>query len=188
MTTTGTRIGPPGPTIGSRPTQPAPEPEAEKLGKKAKGKGKDKGDGKGKGKAVRLIGVLIVVAAVAAYWFLMGPGAGASDDAAPVTGAEAEYELGEVLVVEPISINLEGGHYLRLGLGLQLTAHGGHSATPVSSAQALDAAIALFSGRSTEELADLKTRDALKAALTETLKELYDEQVVGVYYTDFVTQ
>ena len=188
MTTTGTRIGPPGPTIGKRPSQPTPEPEAEKVGKKGKDKDKGKSGGKGKGKSVRLIGVLIVIASVAAYWFLMGPGAGAGDENAVTPGGEAEYELGEVLVVEPISINLEGGHYLRLGLGLQLTADGGHSGTPVSSAQALDAAIALFSGRSTEELADLKTRDVLKAELTETLKELYDEQVVGVYYTDFVTQ
>lgn len=183
MTTTGTRIGPSGgPTIGSRPSPAAQEPEGEKLGKKGKN---DKGSGKGK--VFRLLGVLIVVAAVAGYWFLMGPGTSGDEGAAPV-GGEAEYKLGEVLVVEPISINLEGGHYLRLGLGLQLTADAGKDGIAVNSAQALDAAIALFSGRSTEELADLKTREALKAQLTATLKDLYDEQVVGVYYTDFVTQ
>ncbi len=187
MTTTGTRIGPSGPTIGTRPAPAAPEPDSEKVDKQKNSKGKGKGDGKGKSKVVRLIGVLIVVAAVAGYWFLMGPGTGSGEEEL-AGGADAEVKLGEVLVVEPISINLEGGHYLRLGLGLQLTADAGHSGTAVTSAQALDAAIALFSGRSTEELADLGTREALKAQLTETLKELYDEQVVGVYYTDFVTQ
>jgi|GEM_PF-204118 len=184
MTTTGTRIGSSGPTIGSRPAPASHDAEGDKIGHNDS---KDK-KGKGKGKLVRLIGVLIVVAAVAGYWFLMGPGAGSAEEAAPPAAGETEYELGEVLVVEPISINLEGGHYLRLGLGLQLTADAGHHGVAVNSAQALDAAIALFSGRSVEELADLQTREALKTQLTNTLKDLYEEQVVGVYYTDFVTQ
>lgn len=178
MTTTNTRIVAPQTTIGSRPSQTAPEPEAAQPTKK----------GGNKGKWVRMIGVLIVVAAVGGYWFLMGPGAGTADDAAAAPAGPVEYELGEVLVVEPISINLEGGHYLRLGLGLQLTADAGTHGPAINSAKALDAAIALFSGRTMEELADGANRETLKRQLTSTLKTLYDDQVVGVYYTDFVTQ
>jgi len=184
MTTTNTRIVSGQPTIGSRPTSGATESESSKKDPKGK---KDK---TGKGKWVRLIGMLIVVAAVAVYWFMMGPGAGASDDAAGdgAVAGEVEYKLGEVMVVEPISINLTGGHYLRLGLGLQLTADAGTHGPAIDSAKALDAAISLYSGRTTEELATPAVRDSLKAQLSATLKDLYDEQVVGVYYTDFVTQ
>ncbi|NTV39004.1 MAG: flagellar basal body-associated FliL family protein [Demequinaceae bacterium] len=144
---------------------------------------------KGSKKKFIIIGAGVgVVALVAAYWFLAGPGkaAPAATEGAAVTApAEPEYELGEILVIEPISINLEGGHYLRLGLGLQLIAK--VHAVP-DTAKALDAAIALYAGHTTEELSDLAFREELKVELGEILKEVYHEEVVGVYYTDFVTQ
>lgn len=176
---TEARIVAPQTKIGARPTTSGTEPKEEEPTKK-----------RGKSKVMTLVGGLIVVGAIAGYWFLMGPGAGApADEAAePSVAAEPEYELGEVVVVDSISINLEGGHYLRLGLGLQLTADAGGHGAAIDSAKALDAAIALFSGRTTEELADAHERELLKEELAETLKELYHEEVVGVYYTDFVTQ
>lgn len=142
-------------------------------------------------------GAVLVIVLVAAFWFLAGPGkaAGAAADPgatpSPTASPEPEYELGEVQILESISINLQGGHYLRLGLGLQLVAggggHGGGTGV-VDTAKALDAAIALYSGHTTEELSDPVIREELKAELGETLKELYDHEVVAVYYTDFVTQ
>jgi flagellar FliL protein len=163
--------------IGARPTgnDAAPAEEAPAKG--------------GKKKLFIIIGgALLVVLLGAAYWFLMGPGKAApaaTEGVEPTAEAEVEYELGEVLVVDAISINLQGGHYLRLGLGLQLVA-GAHEAP--DTAKALDAAIALYSGLTTEELADLTFREELKDQLAETLKEVYHEDVVDVYYTDFVTQ
>lgn len=135
-----------------------------------------------------VIGVAILAAAAAAYWMLLGPGAGpAEDEAAEGEHAAEEVELGPVQVVDSVSVNLAGGHYLRLGLGLQLSAEaGGHGELDV--AKALDAAIALYSGREVSELADVQARDDLKHELSSTLDELYHGEVVGVYYTDFVTQ
>ena len=86
-----------------------------------------------------------------------------------------------------MSINLADGHYLRLGLGLQLTLEAGAHG-PVDAAPARDAAIALFSGRTVAEIADPTTREALKAELTETLKTAYHGEVMAVYLTDYVTQ
>ncbi|WP_062137962.1 flagellar basal body-associated FliL family protein [Demequina aestuarii] len=129
-----------------------------------------------------IIGAVLLVAAVGAYWFLMGPGA------TPADGAEAEVEeveLGPVQTLESVSINLAGGHYLRLGLGLQ-TGASGHG--ELDGAVALDAAIGLFSGKTKEELADPEVRETLKHELLEAIEEPYHGEVLGVYYTDFVTQ
>ena len=94
-----------------------------------------------------------------------------------------------MLPIDSISVNLQGGHYLRLGLALQLIEERAAITAPIDTSKALDAAIALFSGHTTEELADLTIREDLKqAARGEKLFELYDGEVVAVYYTDFVTQ
>ncbi len=181
------RIMAPGkPKIGSRPQPSAPEPE------ETKGKGGGKGGGKSRLLAI-IIGLLIVVILAGAYWFLMGPGAASAeestDEAATeeVVEEEEEAESGGVQVVESISINLDNGHYLRLGLGLDLSedaaAHG-----DIGEAKALDAAIALFSGQTIDDLADEEYRESLKEHLAETLEEIYHGEVIGVYYTDFVTQ
>ncbi|WP_062517478.1 flagellar basal body-associated FliL family protein [Demequina gelatinilytica] len=172
---TETRVMAPKPKIGMRPPTsslpPQPEPEPEKPA------------GKGKRLPSLIIGLLIVVGAAAAYWFLAGPGAASDADAAEA--AVEHVELGDVQILEPISLNLSGGHYLRIGLGLQLPAdaHG-----EVDTAKALDAAISLFSGHSQTDLADAAVREELKTELAHTLEELYEGEVVGVYYTDFVTQ
>lgn len=122
------------------------------------------------------IAALVVVAGVG--WFLLGPGA--APQAEPT-----EVELGSVQAVEPISINLAGGRYLRLGLGLQLTAE---VAEDVDTVKALDLAIALFSQRSIEELNTPEGRDALKTQLASQLKEVYEGEVVDVYFSNFVYQ
>lgn len=171
------------PKIGSRPA-PAEEAAAPE---------------KGKNKLIPIIiGVAVVVIAGAAYWFLMGPGAASStaeEDAHAEDTAHAEpsYTLSDIVTVESVSINLAGGHYLRIGLGLQTAtvvgaASGGHGDSELSTAKALDAAIALFSGRTIEELSDPVIREDLKHELAEQLKEIYHYEVVDVYYTDFVTQ
>ncbi|SEJ56032.1 flagellar basal body-associated FliL family protein [Demequina mangrovi] len=176
---TETRVMAPKGKIGMRPPgagapQPpaqAPEPEQPKR--------------KGGRLPSVIIGLLIVVLAAGAYWFLAGPGA--STDAAEGAEAEVEehHELGDVQIVESVSLNLEGGHYLRIGLGLQLgaDAHG-----EVDEAKALDAAIALFSGLNQDELMEEAVRAHLKEELAHELEELYEGEVLGVYYTDFVTQ
>ena len=176
------RVVAPQQKIGSRPTSDAAAAAAAPA---AKG-------GKKKKKLMMIVGALLVVVLAAAYYFLAGPGkatTSATDpSAAPTVEAEPEYDLGEVLVIDSVSINLQGGHYLRLGLGLQLIEGAGGSHGAIDPAKALDAAIALYSGHTTEELADAAVREDLKTQLEETLFDLYHEEVVAVYYTDFVTQ
>ena len=175
--TTEPRIVAPNQKIGARPTG---------TNAAAKGEAPPKG---GKKKKLIMIGAAVgVVVLVAAYWFLAGPGKAAAtsiDPALATASPQPTYELGAVLAIDSISINLQGGHYLRLGLGLQLIKS---VKTPPEKAEALDAAIALFSGHTTEELADPTVREDLKKQLEVSLMDLYRGDVVAVYYTDFVTQ
>lgn len=137
----------------------------------------------GKKKKLLIVVVGVLVVAGAAAWFLLGRGGGREAEHA----AEPAPEPGEVVQVEPISVNLADGHYLRLGLGLQLTADaGGHG--PVDPSRALDLAIALYSGRPMAEVSDPATREALKAELKHQLDEAYHGEVMDVYLTNFVTQ
>lgn len=99
-------------------------------------------------------------------------------------GGSSAPQPGEVVPLEAIQVNLEGGHYLRLGLALQLTT----KAKEADGSKALDLAIDVFSGRSVAELADPATRRKLKKELTKELTEAYEGEVMGVYLTEFVTQ
>ena len=135
---------------------------------------------KGRKKILAIVGVLVVGGGAAGYTFF-GPGkaAEAADEEPPPP------ELGEVLVIDPISINLADGHYLKLGLGLQAIAESEHA--PEGS-RALDAAIALYSGRSMEELSDPEQRATLKEELVHTVEEDYHHEVVDVYFREYVMQ
>ncbi|MFI2753215.1 flagellar basal body-associated protein FliL [Cellulomonas sp. P22] len=133
---------------------------------------------------------LMIVVVVAVVLLLGGGGAayflGVFDSGASAApSAPPAPTPGEVLAVEPVSLNLADGHYLRVGLGLQLTADVTEAPDP---SRAVDAAIALFSGRTVEEVTDPTTRDALKAQLVEQLAEVYEGEVMDVYLTNYVTQ
>lgn len=93
-------------------------------------------------------------------------------------------EPGEVVTLEPIQINLADEHYLRVGLALQLTT----KAHEADGSKALDAAINLFSGLPMEKVNNPKHRKELKTELEHELVELYEKEVMGVYFTEFVTQ
>jgi flagellar FliL protein len=126
-----------------------------------------------RGKKILLLGLVGLVAVVAAaWWFMIRP-----------AGAE-EPTPGEVMQLESIQVNLEGGHYLKIGVALQAVEGAEH----VEGSKALDATIELFSGRSMAELGDPKKRTQLKEKLAEELEHRYHGEVMEVYFTDFVTQ
>jgi flagellar FliL protein len=140
----------------------------------------DEESGKGGKKKLLIIGlVVLLVAAGAAYFFLFA-------------GGEAEAEepvAGEVLALEPVAVNLAGGGYLKVGVALQLVAGdaGGHgAASGPSGAKATDLIISTFSQAQPADVTG--ARDALKEALEEKIVEAYHGEVMGIYYTEYVTQ
>lgn len=130
-------------------------------------------------RVVAVVAVLVAVAVVAAALLHLGP---FGTDAAQSAPAE---EPGRVVAVDPVSVNLADGHYLRLGFSMQMTSD---AKADVDTAPAQDTAITLYAGRTVEELADSAQRESLRSQLVEELSEDYGGQVMGVYLTDFVTQ
>jgi flagellar FliL protein len=128
-----------------------------------------------KSRRMLIIGIVAVLAILGggAYFFVLKP-------SGPTTP-----KPGVVLPLDSIQINLAGGHYLRLGIALQETTTAGED---IDGSKALDAAIELFSGQSMTALNQGQPREALKAKLSHELTGLYDGQVMGVYFTEFVTQ
>lgn len=133
------------------------------------------GDAKGSKKKL-LIGIVVLLLAVggAGYWFFLKP----SGSSAPKPGAVAP--------LDSIQINLAGGHYLRLGIALQLTTSAGKD--PIDGSKALDAAIDVFSGLPVTEVDKRSQREKLRHELDKDLEKAYEGDVMDVYFTEFVTQ
>lgn len=141
----------------------APAPEA----------GAAEAKGGGKKKLIMLVVGLLLVGG-GAYWFFLKP-----------AGPEPKPEPGEVFAIEPIQVNLAEGHYLKIGIALQLTTKVSHEP---DGSKALDLVIDTFSGRSMHEVTKPKEREHLKEELSKELEHAYHGDVMGVYFTDFVTQ
>ncbi len=128
------------------------------------------GPGGGKAKWIALVCVLAAVGGVG--WLKFQP------------GANKEPKPGEVMVLEPVQLNLAAGRYLRVGLALQLA----EGVKEVDGSRALDATITRFSGLPLSALDETKERDQLKAELTDKLTQLYPDEVLDSYFVEFVTQ
>lgn len=132
-----------------------------------------------KGKSKKMLIVVLVVALLgggAGYWFLLKP-TGSAKPKPP--------DPGVVVKLDAIQVNLADDHYLKLGLALQASKAAGEE---VDGAKALDAAIEVFSGRDKDKLGEREYRERLKKTLEKDLEHLYEDEVIGVYFTDFVTQ
>ncbi|MFC6154115.1 flagellar basal body-associated FliL family protein [Nocardioides yefusunii] len=102
----------------------------------------------------------------------------------PTAEGEKKPVAGEVVALDPIQVNLAAGHYLRVGIALQLV----DSAHEVEGSKALDAAINVFSGRQVADVSTTAQREALRTKLVEQLELAYHGDVMGLYFTEFVIQ
>jgi len=145
-----------------------------------------------------LVPAAVLAAGLAVGGFLMKP-APAPAAAAPAgeeAAAEEEVAEGPIHALAPITLNLADGHFLKVGLALQMAAAeegGGHGEEAAEmpageQAKALDAAIALFGAHTMPEVTDPAVREQLKHELTERVAEAYHGEVTGVYYMEFVVQ
>jgi flagellar FliL protein len=127
-----------------------------------------------------VIVLVVLLAAGGGYYMFMGKSSAAAAPAAP-----PPPEPGHVLPLEPIYVNLAQGHFLKLGMALQGSKAAGEE---LDGSQALDVAIETFSGQDMETLADLEVRTELKQELVEKVTEAYEDEVIDVYFTEFVMQ
>lgn len=148
---------------------------------------------KKKSNKMLLIIIGVVVLAAAAYFLVLKPksepaaaagGVAAGVAVAPVMPAEP---AGPVIRLDPLFINLAGGHYLKLGMALQTVGEQSKE-NPTDGAMALDAAIQLYSNADMTQLTDLTAREDLKTKLVQIIQKGYGMKVIDVYFTEFVMQ
>ncbi|ABS06005.1 flagellar basal body-associated protein FliL (plasmid) [Kineococcus radiotolerans SRS30216 = ATCC BAA-149] len=149
---------------------------------------------------------MIIVGALGAV-LLLGGGVGGTymlvkpAEAAATETVKEELVPGDVTALDPVSINLADGHYLKIGLALQgvLVEGGGegHGSGGPDGSKALDLAIAEFGGLSMADLSNAKQRQHYKDELQEKIITAYKEKdeegvehetIMGIYLTEFVMQ
>ncbi|TYP86286.1 flagellar basal body-associated FliL family protein [Blastococcus xanthinilyticus] len=143
----------------------------------------------GKKKLLLVLAVVLLAGAGAAYFFLFASSGEAEAEVEPVSS-------GTYLALEPVAVNLAGGGYLKIGVALELTEEGaaagdGHGGGGADGTKALDMIISTFSQADPSDVTG--ARDALKEALEAKIIEAYTDHdgvrtVMGIYYTEYVTQ
>ena len=158
-----------------------------------------------KGVGNNLVPAVVIAIGLLGGGFFMGGKAGGSagtvaPPAAEAAHAETEHH-GPVQSLDAITLNLADGHFLKIGLALQMApaeeeggGHGGGGGEELAPAKALDIAITLLGSYTMEELADPKERELVKSELSELVAEAYVDPetrapvVTKVYFTEFVMQ
>jgi flagellar protein FliL len=149
--------------------------------------------------------VVLAIGLLGGGFFMGGKGGGDAAVAAPHEPAPVEHAEddghGPIQALDPITLNLADGHFLKVGIALQMAAveeegggHGPSKAPEVPAAKALDLAISLLGSHTMDELAQPKARELVKSELSELVAEAYHDPeghgpvVTKVYFTEFVMQ
>jgi flagellar FliL protein len=146
----------------------------------------------GKGKTMAMGAVLAIGLLGGLKGFVLS---GSPKAAAAGVATTTTTKPGPVITLDPITVNIAGDRFLKIGLGLQLSGkHAGDPAPKDSSdptkgyAKALDLTIETFGGHTYDSLVTPEGRKAAKDELVKKLEEAYPDEVEGVYFTDFVMQ
>jgi flagellar FliL protein len=107
----------------------------------------------------------------------------------PVAGAAvAPPKPGPIVTPDAITINLTGGHYLRIGIALEFTVKSS-ATTPPDGSAALDQTISYLTGQNPTTLETPAGFADVKAALTTRIAKVYpNDPMLGVLITSFVIQ
>ena len=110
--------------------------------------------------------------------------------AAAAGGAPLVEGMGPVLSLDSVTVNLTDGHYLKLGLALQLDVTGDATAAKEQGlgAKAIDMALGELEKHSQNELIAPAKRESIKQALGVQVCQAYKGAVLSVYFTEFVMQ
>ena len=94
---------------------------------------------------------------------------------------------GDVVALDPTTLNLSEGHYLKIALGIQLIK--GKAAAPAfQTSQAQELTINEFSDRTVSSLSTNAARVKLQKDLLAKIKKAYPDEVYALFVTQFVTQ
>lgn len=116
---------------------------------------------------------------------------------APAAGAKATTPTtmappaGPVLELDSKTLNLDGSHFLKIGVSLQLPAGAVPDTVKITdnwSSLASQLALDTFSGRTFAELSNNNLREELQRQIGNEMCERTNGQVVTTYFIDFVMQ
>jgi flagellar FliL protein len=158
----------------------AEDATAEKAPAKKKG---------GKGKLIIIV-VVVVALAGGAYATLGMKKKPVKKYANPMEAPATPKSLAQIAKLDDITLNLSDGHFLKLGLALQLAPKAAVTdyTTGGAASKALDLAINVFGADTSTQLIHPAARDQAKATLAKEVVAAYNGQVEGLYITDFVMQ
>lgn len=160
--------------------QPSAAPATRGATKAAAKGGKKKNAEKGEKKSLLkskkfLIGVFALLAVGGGAYKMLTP-----TKPGPPTG-------GDIVAMDPTTLNLADGHYLKLAVAIQVV-QGKSTGTTFQSSHAAEIVIDEFSNRSVASLSTNAERQRLTADLASKIKAAYPGEVYAVYLTQFVTQ
>jgi flagellar protein FliL len=146
-----------------------------KSGDGGAGGGKAK---KSKKKLIIIAVVVLLVVGAAAKFTVLAPKASAD-------AAKAKPAPGPVIAMDELTLNLDGGHFLRLKLSIETTKG---TSEDLDLTEGQQAVIDEYSNKTTTALTGQKSRDTAKADLLAKLQKVYPKKILDVYYTEFVMQ
>jgi flagellar protein FliL len=132
---------------------------------------------KSKKKLLIIVAAVVLVLGGAGGYFMLG--------SSGKPAAKPKPTPGKVIPLDAITVNLAGGHYLKIHLALQATAAAGEE---VDGSQALDLTVAQFSNLNMAELASSDGRKKAKEKLLTAVEKAYEAKVMDIYFTEFVMQ
>jgi flagellar protein FliL len=127
-----------------------------------------------KSKKALVIAAAVLAVGGGAYQFAM------PSKASPPAG-------GEVVTLDATTLNLAGGHYLKIAVAVQLV-KGKATATGFATSHAAELTIDEFSNRTVGSLSSNAARKKLTAELLVKVQKAYPGEVYDVFLTQFVTQ
>jgi flagellar FliL protein len=151
-----------------------------------KGAAKKSKKDKGGGKSNLVPAIVLAIGIAAGGYFMGGKGGAATAGAGATTTTEP---AGEIATMDPISVNLADGHFLKVGLGVQLSESANAEEFPKGPmSKVKDLLISEVGGADMNVLSTNQGREQLKDELTKKAEEEFDGEVLGFYFTDFVMQ
>lgn len=135
--------------------------------------------------------VILTIGLLGGGYFLGLANMGASAD--PNAPKKEDLIAGAVSTIEPINVNLAGGHFLRVGVALQLVDGVDVKLyTNGKSAKANDIIISYLGGHPVEDLSTAaglkKVKDELRDKIVAAYKGPDGNEVMDIYITTFVMQ
>jgi flagellar protein FliL len=142
----------------------------------------ENGGGKTKSKKLKLAVlalVLLLGGAGAAKFTILAP----SKSTKPAVKAKAAP--GPVIALDEQTLNLDGGHYLRLKVAIETTKG---TSEEMEVTEGVQAVIDEFSNRPVAELTGDAARSKARKELLAKLQKIYPKKILDIYYTEFVMQ